>query len=142
MPEQDIIRNYNFIVDMGGPDGQVYFTEVDGLKMKIQPIDYREGGGEPAVRKLNGRVEYGNLSCRWGMTETPKLWDWLMKSVSGEVERREISVIMLKSDGAEAFRYNLHNAWPCEWSASKFDGMDQGVAIETLVIAHEGLARA
>ncbi len=139
--EPEIMRNYNFIVDIG-QGVQVNFSEVEGLGMRIKPIDYREGGGAPAVRKLAGRVEYNEVTFRWGMSESLELWNWLTKSVEGNVERREISVMMLKPDGTEYFRYNLHNAWVCEWNAAKLNAMDQGVAIESLVIAHEGLIRA
>lgn len=138
---EEIARNYNFIVDIG-MGVQVNFSEVEGLGMRVKPIDYREGGGAPAVRKLAGRVEYSEVTFRWGMSESIELWNWLTTSAEGNVERRDISVIMLKPDRSEFFRYNLLNAWVCEWNAAKLNALDQGVAIESLVIAHEGLQRA
>lgn len=147
MADTDIFRNYNFIAELG--QGQTaYFTEVDGLSVAVRTIEYREGGsaggGAAPVRKLPGRVEYGDVTLRWGLTADMKIWEWLMKAVSGEVERRQVSIILLPPHGGapEQTRWNLNNAWPCEWRGAKLDALAQGAAIETLVLAHEGLTRA
>ncbi|MCQ8180970.1 phage tail protein [Methylomonas sp. SURF-1] len=140
MAEAEIYRNYNFILDWGGQNG-AYFTEIDGLSIDVETIDYREGGGAPAVRKLEGRVAYGNVVLRWGVSENKDVWNWLMQSTRGKADRREISIILLKPYGQaeEATRWNLHNAWPCKWKGARLESLGQGVAIQTLEIAHEGL---
>ena len=38
-------------------------------------------------------------------------------------------------------RWNLINAWPQEWFGAPLDAMSRELAIETLVLAHEGLQR-
>ncbi len=38
-------------------------------------------------------------------------------------------------------RWNLINAWPQEWYGAPLDAMSRELAIETLVLAHEGLQR-
>lgn len=141
MAEQNIYRAYNFILDLGG--GTVgYFSKVSGLNVDIETIDYREGGGAPAVRKLAGRVSYGNIELKWGLTESTELWDWLMTAAKGETNRKNISIILRDNDGkTEVTRWNLDNAWPCSWSGAELDAMSNEVAIETLCITHEGLSR-
>ncbi|ANE56763.1 MULTISPECIES: phage tail protein [Methylomonas] len=140
MAEAEIYRNYNFILDWGGQNG-AYFTEIDGLSIDVETIDYREGGAAPAVRKLEGRVAYGNVILRWGVSDNKDVWNWLMQSMRGKADRREISIILLKPYGQseEATRWNLHNAWPCKWKGARLESLGQGVAIQTLEIAHEGL---
>lgn len=145
MADTDIFRNYNFIVNMV-PGGDAYFTEVEGLSIAVSKIAYREGGsaggGVAPVRKLPGQVEYGDVTLRWGLTADRAIWDWLMKTVEGNVERRLVSIIMRPPNGGpEQTRWNLDKAWPCLWRGAKLDGLAQGVAIETLVLAHEGLTR-
>ena len=49
MPETDIYRSYNFVVDLGGVQ-LAYFTEVSGLSISVESIPYREGGAGLAVR--------------------------------------------------------------------------------------------
>lgn len=142
MAEQNIYRDYNFILDLGG--GTVgYFTQVSGLSVDIETIDYREGGGAPAVRKLAGRVSYGNIELKWGLTESTEIWDWLKTAKEGKVSRKNISIILRDNDGTtEVTRWNLDSAWPCGWRGAELDAMGNEVAIETLYLAHEGLTRA
>jgi len=141
MADRDIYRAYNFILDLGaGPVG--YFTEVTGLAVDIEAIDYREGGAAPAVRKLAGRVRYGDVTMRWGLTESRDLWAWLMTAAAGQVERRHLSVILVSPGGAELTRWNLTDAWPRSWRGAELNAMGNDVAIETLVFACEGIDRA
>jgi phage tail-like protein len=142
MAEQNIYRAYNFILDLGG--GTVgYFTKINGLGVNIQTIDYREGGAGPAVRKLAGRVSYTDIQLKWGLTDSKELWDWLLTAVNGQVVRKNISIILRDNDGKrEVTRWNLDNAWPCNWSGAQLEALSNEVAIETLSLAHEGLTRA
>jgi len=142
MPETDIYRSYNFVIDIQGV-ASGYFTEVSGLSISVESIAYREGGAAPAVRKLPGRVEYGDVTLKWGMSESTELWEWLMTTVQGNVERKELSIILLAPDGQqENTRWNLHSAWSTAWRGAQLRGDAQGVEIETLSIAHEGIERA
>jgi phage tail-like protein len=50
--------------------------------------------------------------------------------------------VMLDSAGAnEVLRWNLRSAWPQEWYGAPLDAMSRELAIESLVLAHEGLTR-
>ena len=143
MAETEIFRNYNFSLDLGQGVVGGYFTEVSGMGIRVEAIDYREGGAAPAVRKLPGRVSYGDITLRWGMSQSPEMWEWLMTAVNGTVERREVSIILLRPDGQlpEQVRWNLHGAWVTEWRGAELDASAQGVAIESMVLTHEGLTR-
>ncbi|CRI67464.1 conserved hypothetical protein [Thiocapsa sp. KS1] len=141
MAQNDIYRAYNFIVDLGaGPVG--YFTEISGMSIDVESIDYREGGGAPAVRKLAGRVSYGDVTLRWGLTDSRELWDWLMTAVNGTVVRRHLSVILVQPNGQEVTRWNLTDAWPKQWRGAHLDAMKNEAAIESLSLACEGVERA
>lgn len=141
MAQNDIYRAYNFILDLGeGPVG--YFTEVSGLSIDVEAIDYREGGGAPAVRKLAGRVIYGDVTLKWGLTDSRELWDWLMTAVNGDVSRRHLSIILVEPGGRELTRWNLTDAWPTSWRGAHLDAMKTEAAIETIKFACEGIERA
>lgn len=141
MPENDIYRAYNFVLELGqGVSG--YFTEVSGLSVHVESIDYREGGGGPAVRQLAGRVTYGPVTLKYGLTESTTLWDWLMTAVNGKVERKNISIILNANDGQnEKTRWNLTNAWVQDCIVPCFNSLGQEVAIETVILVHEGIER-
>ena len=68
--------------------------------------------------------------------------NWLLAAVQGAVQRRHVSVVMLESDGAtEAFRWNLLNAWPCEWRGAPLDALGREAAIEEMHLAYDSLER-
>jgi phage tail-like protein len=134
-------RSYNFelIIDKvaGG-----HFTEVSGLGVKIERISYREAGLNQVVRMVPGRAVYSPVVLKAGLTSSTELWDWLMTAVSGQVDRRLAQIVLRDPAGTgEVMRWTLANAWASEWHGAVLDAMSHELAIETLVIAHEGLQR-
>jgi phage tail-like protein len=67
-----------------------------------------------------------------------------MQWVKGDpaAKRKNGSVILLDRQGNEKIRWNFVNAWPVKWTGPSFNAKGNDVAIETLELAHEGLARA
>ncbi len=142
MPQQDndIYRNYNFVLKIQGQD-IAYFTEVSGLSVDVETIEHHEGGAI-APRKLPGQVTYGDVTLKWGLTKNRELTDWLNSVVQGNVEPRDIHIVLRKPNGIdEATRWILHSAWPCSWRGANLSAKDNDVAIETMVLTHEGLER-
>jgi phage tail-like protein len=137
----DPYRAYNFTLLINGVTNG-HFTEVTGLGVTIERISYREAGNNAIVRAIPGRVTYPPVVLRYGLTSSKELWDWLASAVEGRVSRRNVSVVMLDAPGAaEVVRWNLLNAWPQEWHGAPLDALSRELAIETLVLAHEGLQR-
>jgi phage tail-like protein len=137
----DPYRSYNFKLLINNVT-EGHFTEVTGLGVKVDRISYREAGNNAIVRAIPGRVTYSAVTLRFGLTISTELWDWLMTAVEGRVSRRNVSIVMLDSSGSsEVLRWNLINAWPEEWYGAPLDAMSRELAIETLVLAHEGLQR-
>jgi phage tail-like protein len=137
----DPFRAYNFKLLINNIT-EGHFTEVAGLGVQIERISYREAGNNAIVRAIPGRVTYSSVTLRYGLTASPELWNWLMTAVQGQISRRNVSIVMLDSAGsAEVLRWNLINAWPQEWFGAPLDAMSPDLAIESLVLAHEGLQR-
>jgi phage tail-like protein len=137
----DPLRAYNFKLLINNVT-EGHFTEVTGLGVQVERISYREAGNSAVVRAIPGRVTYASVSLRYGLTSSQELWDWLMTAVEGRLSRRNVSIVMLDSSGTnEVLRWNLINAWPQEWYGAPLDAMSRELAIETLVLAHEGLHR-
>jgi len=137
----DPYRAYNFKLLVNNVTNG-HFTEVTGLGVQVERISYREAGNNSIVRAIPGRVSYPPVVLRYGLTNSAELWDWLMSAVEGRVSRRNVSVVLLDPSGAqEVLRWNLINAWPQEWLGAPLDAMSRELAIESLVLAHEGLQR-
>src|SRR5262245_45443171 len=137
----DPLRAYNFKLLINNVT-EGHFTEVAGLGVAVERIAYREGGNNSVVRAIPGRVTYAAVTLRYGLTSSTELWDWLMTAVEGRVSRRNVSIGLLDAPGStEGLRWSLVNAWPQEWYGAPLDAMSQELAIESLVLAHEGLHR-
>lgn len=138
---QEPFRNYNFKLDVPGV-AQAFFTECTNIAMRVEAIAFREAGGGPNVRRLPGRVECADVTLRYGLTQSRELWDWFLKAVNGQVERKNVSIMLLDSTGTrEVTRWNLTNAWPREWNGAALSTRGQDVAIETLTLVFESLER-
>jgi phage tail-like protein len=138
----DPYRAYNFkLMIQGVTEG--HFTECSGLGIKVQVIKYREGGTNQVIHCIPGPVEYADITLRYGLTASRDLWDWLMTAVQGKVDRKNVSILLLDSDGvAEVMRWDLVNTWIAEWHGSVLNAMQREVAIESLTLVFETLQRA
>lgn len=138
---KDPFRAYNFLVEIDGIT-RAGFRECSGLDTTQDPIDYREGGEPIHVRKLPGLVKFSNISLKRGITDDAELWEWRKKAMEGKVERKNGSIILLDDTGAEKLRWNFVAGWPSKWTGPTFNATGNEVAIESLEIAHEGVAKA
>lgn len=137
----DPYRAYTFNLEIKGVSAG-HFTEVSGLGARIERITYREAGLNSVVRSIPGQVSYSAVTLRYGLTQSPHAWNWLMEAIGGNARRTEVSILVLDPAGsAEVMRWNLANAWPCEWIGAPLAGTSTDLAIETLTVAHEGIER-
>jgi phage tail-like protein len=141
-PRADPIRAYNFALEIDGkPEG--YFTSCSGLGVRVTPIRYREGGDARTVHFLAGPVEYGEITLRYGLSDSRVMFDWAMTAVSGKPQRKNISLIMHGPEGtAERLRWNLFDSWACEWHGAALDALGKEFAIESLTLVCERIERA
>jgi phage tail-like protein len=141
---RDPFTNFNFIVELDGIQ-RAAFHEASGLDSSIDIIEHREGGRAPGpVLKFPGQVKFSNISLKWGMADDTELYDWHRQWADGDPDaaRKNGSIVLLDRQGQEKARWNFFNAWPCKWSGPSLNAESADIAIETLELAHEGLARA
>jgi phage tail-like protein len=137
----DPFRNYNFLVELDGI-AQASFTECSGLGSHTEVIENREGGDNLSVRKLPGRTSFTDLSLKWGLTGSTELWTWRQQIVDGNVQRKNGSIVVFDlANSTEVARWNFVRAWPTKWDGPAFSAKSNELAIDTLVLAHEGLSR-
>ncbi len=138
----DPYRAYNFKLEIQGiVEG--HFTACSGLGVTVGVIKYREGGLRQVVRTIPGQVDYEPVTLHYGLTASRELFNWLMTAVQGNVDRKNVSILMLDSQSAnEVLRWNLANAWVASWRGAFLDAMSQEVAIESVTLVYETLERA
>jgi phage tail-like protein len=138
----DPFRAFNFLVVLEGL-AQGSFSDCSGLGSTTEVIENREGGDNTTVRKLPGKTSYSDITLKRGMTTSTELWEWRQQIVEGTVVRKNGSIVVFDlSNHTEVARWNFFNAWPTKFELPAFNAKGNEVAVETLVLAHEGLARA
>jgi phage tail-like protein len=134
-------RSYNFRLDINGVT-QGHFTECSGPGVKVEALSYREAGNNQIVHRLPGRVQYADVTLKYGLSSSRELFDWLMNAVNGNVTRQNVTVTMLDSTGAaDVMHWDLINAWPAEWHGALLDALGHEVAIESITLVYEQIVR-
>lgn len=135
-------RSYNFKLEIQGVT-RGHFTRCTGLGVTVERIEYREAGGGPNVVNVPGRPSYPTVKLHYGLTDSRELWDWMQKVADGTPDRRNVSILMLDTDGAtERMRWNLLNAWPVSLDGAMLDALGHDLALETLELCTERIERA
>ena len=134
-------RNFRFRLEIDGLDAGS-FSEVSGFDATMDVVEYR-AGDDPAITptKLPGLIKYGNITLKWGSSETMVLYDWLIDITEGTIEKKTVTLTALDEEGSPAASWRCINAWPVKYTAPDFHGTSSEVAIETIELAHEGLTR-
>jgi phage tail-like protein len=137
----DPFAAFNFIVEIEGI-AKVGFSEVYGLAVEIEAVEYREGGDpSPPVRKLPGRAKYSNITLKRGSTPDLTLWKWIKSVVDGQAMRASVAITLLNNQRQPVARWNVREAWPCKYEGPSLNAKGNEVAIESLELCHEGLER-
>lgn len=121
----------------GGQDA--VFTEASGLNVEMAVEEVEEGGNNGFIHRLPGRCKIGNLTLKKGMTVSTELFDWAMEVAQGKINPRHVTITLFDLTGKPLRTWDLDNAYPIKWSGIQFKAEDNGVAIETLELAHQGL---
>lgn len=133
-----------FAVEIGGMEVAT-FSECSGLSATVETGKWQEGGLNHTTYKFPGRADYGNLTLKHGMTDSPELYDWFLSVVQGGRKcRKNITVKLVvpnnETSQQEPLRvWQLLSAFPVKWSAPSLQAGSNGIAIESLEIAHNGL---
>ena len=129
----------NFLVEIDGISSTA-FSEVSGLELSIDVVDYREGNATGNnARKLPGLDRYSDVTLKRGLTQDASLWNWIKQVADGDISRATVSIVLLDQADNPVVRWRLRNAWPRKWTGPVLNAKSSEVAIESLEIAHEGL---
>lgn len=138
--QDELLRDYRFRVDIVGFDDQLHFSEVSGLGVEIEAIQFRSGGDVDTVgRVVPGRVTYHPVILRRGLARDMTLWRWLLDIEAGEPDFRPVTISILGEDNQPAVAFRLHSAWPSRLELGTLKGLGNEVAVETLQLTYERL---
>jgi phage tail-like protein len=120
------------------------FQEVSGLDVEAQPIEYRAGDSPSfSVIKMPGIKKYTDITMKKGVLKSDnKFWDWFNSIKMNTIKRIPVTISLLDEAGKPTMVWTLANAWPTKISGTDLKSTGNEVAVETIVIAHEGLTIA
>jgi len=133
------LPKFHFIVQWGGV--RIGFTEVTGLDMQVEAIEYREGSSpEYSKIKMPGMHKFSNITLKRGTIQGDSdFYKWVNTINLTVSERRDIIISLLNETHAPVMTWKAKNAFPVKVQASDLKSDGNEVAIETLELAHEGL---
>ena len=133
------MTTFHFQLDWG--DGAMGFSEVTGLNIEVQPIEYRDGlSPEYSPTKMPGLKKYGNITLKRGVFKGDnKYHDWLTTIKLNKAERRDITISLLDEEHSPVMVWKVINAWPTKITSPDMKATGNEVAVEQLEIAHEGI---
>ena len=142
MPRKDPYRQFRFRVEIDGIT-QAGFSECSFADTTTDSVEYREGDELPTARKLSGLTKYGNITLKWGITDTMEIYSWRQQIIDTGAEgaRKNMSIILVDEAGSDKARWDITRAWPTKYDPPDFSAKGNEVAIETLDIVHEGFKR-
>jgi phage tail-like protein len=144
MARADPYRQFRFRVEIDGINSSLGFSECTFADTTTDPVEYREGNELPVFRKLSGLTKYGNITLKWGITDSKELYQWRQDVIDtgADGKRKNMSIILIDEAGKDKSRWDIQNAWPSKYDPSDFSSKGNEVAIETLEIVHEGFKRS
>lgn len=127
-------------VNLGG------WARCQGLEVKFNPERQTEGGNYQYKTVMPGQVEYSPviLSRAISQQDTDKVLSWLRDYAQNWVDANKsggggtATITLFDSRGTQVTSWTLRNVYPESWKGPDLDAMNAGVAMEQLVLAHEG----
>lgn len=117
-----------------------HFQEISGLTYETEVFPYREGGLNTHEHKLMGQAKFTNLVIKNGMTNSRDLWSWRMDALNNRAAaRKDGSVVLVGSDGADIQRWSFTRGWPCKWEGPQLNSNQNAAAFEKIEIAYDRL---
>jgi phage tail-like protein len=144
MPAHDPLRNFRYRLEIDGIV-QAGFSEVAIGDAGSDLIEYGGGNEVTTVRKLKGLNKYGNVTLKWGLTDSIELANWHRMVVDDatplSAARRTVVIRIQDESGQDKAAYEVTRAWPTKYNPTDLNGQGNEVAIESLELANEGIRR-
>ena len=133
------IPKFHFQVDWGG--AKIGFTEVTGLDVQTEVIEYRDGASpEYSKRKMPGMQKFSNITLKRGtFAKDNEYYKWWNTVKLNTIERRDITISLLNENHEPVVVWKVKNAWPTKVTSTDLKADGNEVAIESIELVHEGL---
>lgn len=133
------ISAFHFKVEWGGTSAA--FTEVSGMDIETQVIEYRDGlSPDFATIKMPGMRTNGNITLKRGTFKADnEFYEWWNTVQMNTITRRDITISLLDEKHEAVIVWKVANAWPTKVQSPSLNSTGNEAAIETIELVHEGI---
>lgn len=133
------LPKFHFQAEWGGI--RIGFTEVSGLDVETEVIEYRDGASlEYSKRKLPGMQKFANVTMKRGVFASDNdYFKWWNTVALNTVERRPVTISLLNEQHQPVMVWKVKNAWPAKIASTDLKADGNEIAIESIELAHDGL---
>ena len=143
MGVEDPLQGYRFSLEVGDLSG--WFTGIDGLGSENEIVQSKTltKDGKEVVIKSAGRLTWGDVTLKRGLTSDIAIWKWRQDVIDGKMKdaRKDCTITLYSADLKPIVRWMLQKAWPAKVSATSLASDSNDFVIEEMTLAHEGVTR-
>ena len=143
MGAEDPLQGYRFSLEVG--DLACWFTGIDGLGSENEIVQNKTltKDGKEVIIKSAGRLSFGDVTLKRGLTSDLKIWEWRQMVIDGKMSdaRKDCTITLYSSDLQPIVRWMLQKAWPAKVSATSLSSDSNDFVMEEMTLAHEGVTR-
>lgn len=141
------LPKFHFQVEWGG--AKIGFTEVSGLDVETEVIEYRHGASAEYFKtKQPGMQKFSNITMKRGTFQSDnEYYDWWKQTYffqegnsTGSKFRRDITISLLNESHEPIVVWKVKNAWPIKIQSTDLKADGNEIAIESMELVHEGLS--
>lgn len=120
-------------------DENVSFSEVSGLSVHTDVIEYRAGSDkEFSTVKMPGLRKFNNVTLKRGsMAADNGFFTWFNSIKNNTVERRDITIHLLNEEHEAVITWNLKQAFPIKYDGGSLNAAKGEVVVESVELAYE-----
>ncbi len=140
MAQEYPVPRFHFQVDWGG--AKISFTEVTGLVMEREKIEYRHSDSKDFNKiAMPGLVKNNNITMKRGKFEGDFDYNtWLEDVANDRVDgRRDVIVRLLNEKHVPVAAWSAVRCFPVKITAPDLKSDANEIAVESIEVAHEGL---
>jgi phage tail-like protein len=147
----DPYKQFKFLVRW---DGKIVpgISKISGLHRNTTVVEWREAGQSKLVKKIPGQTSYEPIVLERGRTHDPAFENWANKvwnpgsgagtQLSKPDYQKDVIIDLLNEAGQLVMSFKVYRCWPSRYSPlHELNANSPAVAIESLVLEHEGWAR-
>jgi phage tail-like protein len=135
------LPKFHFRVEWGSTNINIGFSEVTGLDVETEVIEYRDGvNPEYNKMKMPGMRKFSNITMKRGVFRSNNdYFNWWNTVKLNTIERRDLTISLLNEEHEPVMVWKIKNAWPTKIASTDLKADGNEVAIESIEIVHEGL---